>query len=81
MITNLNNIPTPVTSDAWVQRPGEGSYHQELRQRETMKELERKLVYARDALAQIRANPGWQDNEVGYMSGHIAAGALNVTKM
>jgi len=31
----------------------------------------------RDALKQIQHNPGWQDPEVGFMSGHIAAGVLN----
>jgi len=28
------------------------------------------------ALLEIFANPGWQDPEVGYMSGHIAAHAI-----
>ena len=28
------------------------------------------------ALLEIHANPGWQDPEVGYMSGHIAAHAI-----
>lgn len=31
----------------------------------------------RAALKQIKANPGWQDNEVGFMSGHIAHGVLS----
>jgi hypothetical protein len=40
--------------------------------------LERERDEYRAALEQIRANPGWQDPEVGFMAGHIAAGALNL---
>jgi len=39
--------------------------------------LERERDAYRDALKQIAANPGWIDDEVGFMSGHIAAGVLN----
>lgn len=41
------------------------------------RELERERNEYRSALEQIRARPDWQDPEVGFMSGHIAAGALN----
>lgn len=39
--------------------------------------LRRERDAFRDALKRIVHNPGWQDPEVGFMSGHIAAGALN----
>jgi hypothetical protein len=39
--------------------------------------LERERNEYRSALKQIQHNPGWQDPEVGFMSGHIAAAVLS----
>ena len=47
------------------------------RARKLAEKFERESREFRIALKQIRANPGWQDPEVGFMSGHIAAGVLN----
>ena len=41
------------------------------------RKMERERDAHRDALKQIVHNPGWQDPELGFMSGHIAAGVLN----
>ena len=38
--------------------------------------FERESREFRAALKMIKSNPGWQDNEVGFMSGHIAHGVL-----
>lgn len=42
-------------------------------------ELRSRLTVAREALKQIQHNPGNMDMEVGFLSGHIAAAALNQT--
>jgi len=39
-------------------------------------DLEREANAFRAALEKIAENPGWQDDEVGFMAGHIAAGVL-----
>ena len=42
-----------------------------------LEEAQKEITEYRSALKQIVHNPGWMDPEVGFMSGHIAAGVLN----
>lgn len=41
---------------------------------------EEALNLARTDFKRIKRNPGWQDNEVGYISGHIAAAQIDAIK-
>lgn len=42
--------------------------------------LERRIAVCREALKQIQHNSGNMDMEVGFLSGHIAKSALELTK-
>jgi hypothetical protein len=67
LVKNLRGAPGITIGDQWKSRTIADDIESVMAERDAF----------RDALKQIVHNPGWQDPEVGFMSGHIAAAALN----